>query len=633
MKPAVTGNGLAVAWRQVVRFNPKLGYAAGAVLACLAAPAFPLSSVEINVLGVPEDVAKDLRSQMELASASKRALDEDVVDTQDIFASALADYRQMVSVLYGEGYYGPEVKIALDGREAADISPLSVPNAIDRIVINVTPGDLFAFGRTDVAPREPEAAAKGDPLAKGFEPGAAAKSGLIGTAANAAVGEWRDAGHAKAEIGEEEIIARHPAAELDVDIEVKPGPQLRFGTVRIEGQSKVKEKRLREILGLPEGEVFSPRELNDAANRLRRTGAFRTVSLLEAEEPNPDGTLDYTLTVIDLPLHRFGVAAEYSTLDGALLSGFWLHRNLFGGAEQLRFDAEIKNIGGETVGVGNAGSGIDYDFGLRLSRPAFLGPDNVAFAFASITLDDEPDYKEQIARVGIGLTRYFSEDLLGEVALGYRYSYVDDAFGEREFNHGILPSRLEWDLRDDEGDPLYGFYFNYKATPMYGVNGSESLFHVDLDNRAYYSFGEEAPVTLAGRVKLGSVMGGSLEGTPPQFLFFSGGGDTVRGQDYQTLGGSSYKGDTVGGRSFLGISGELRTRVTDALGLVGFMDYGIVGADSWVDEDSNYHSGVGIGVRYATPIGPIRVDIATPYQGPEDEFSRVDLYIGVGQAF
>nr|WP_253949337.1 BamA/TamA family outer membrane protein [Mangrovicoccus sp. HB161399] len=539
----------------------------------------------------------------------------------------------MVSVLYGEGYYGPVVNISLDGREAADISPLSVPNAIDRIVITVEPGDQFAFGRTDVAPREPDSAAKGNPLAKGFEPGKPAKSALIGSAANAAVTEWRDAGHAKAEVGDEEVIARHPDAELDVDIEIKPGPQLRFGTVTIEGQSKVKQKRLREILGLPEGEIFSPQELNDAANRLRRTGAFRTVSLLEADQPNPDGTLDYTLTVIDMPLHRFGVAAEYSTIDGALLSGFWLHRNLFGGAEQLRFDAEIKNIGGDTVGIGNAGSGIDYDFGMRLSRPAFLGPDNVAFAFANITLNDEPDYKEKIAILGIGVTRYFSDDLLGEVAGGYRYSYVDDAFGEREFNHVAFPSRLEWDRRDDEGDPLNGFYLNYKATPMYGVNGSENLLHLDLDNRAYVSFGADSPVTLAGRMQLGSVMGASLEGTPPEYLFFSGGGDTVRGQGYEALGGSTYDGDTVGGRSFLGLSGEVRTRLTDSLGLVGFMDYGMVGADAWVDEDSNYHSGVGLGVRYATPIGPIRVDIATPYQGPEKEFSRVDLYIGVGQAF
>nr|WP_226898425.1 BamA/TamA family outer membrane protein [Mangrovicoccus algicola] len=535
--------------------------------------------------------------------------------------------------MYGEGYYGPVVNVAVDGREASEISPLSVPGEIGAITITVTPGEQFRFGRTEVAPREPEAAAAGDPLVDGFAPGEPARSGLIGSAANAAVSEWREAGHAKAELGDEEIVADHPEAALDVDIELRPGPQLRFGTVTIEGQSKVKQKRLREILGLPEGEIFSPQELNDAANRLRRTGAFRTVSLLEAETPNPDGTLDYTLTVIDLPLHRFGVAAEYSTLDGMLLSGFWLHRNLFGGAEQLRFDAEIQNIGGETVGVGTAGSGIDYDFGVRLSRPAFLGPDNVAFAYANIKLDDEPDYKEKIATLGIGLTRYFSDDLLGEIAGGYRYSYVEDAFGTREFNHLAFPSRLEWDLRDDEGDPLYGAYLNYKATPMYGVNGSESLVQLDLDNRAYYSFGAEAPLTLAGRLQLGAVTGASLEGTPPEFLFFSGGGDTVRGQEYEGLGGSTYDGDTVGGRSFLGLSGEIRTRVTDSLGVVAFYDYGMVGADAWVDEDSNYHSGVGLGVRYATPIGPIRVDIATPYLGPEEEFSRVDLYIGVGQAF
>ncbi|WP_138464719.1 autotransporter assembly complex family protein [Poseidonocella sp. HB161398] len=612
---------------------PKLGYAAGAVLACLAAPAFSLTAVEINVLGVSDSRAESLRDAMELASASKRALDEEVTDSQDIFAAALADYRQMVSVLYGEGYYGPAVSVLMDGREAAEVDPFAVPAEVQTITINVKPGNRFNFGRTSVEPREPGAAAAGEPLASGFVPGERARSALIGTAANAAISEWRDAGHAKADLGDQEITANHATSVLDVDIQVLPGPELRFGEVAIDGESGVRDKRLREILGLPTGELYSPQELNDAANRLRRTGTFRTVSLIEAEEPNPDGTLDYTLTVIDNPLHRFGVAAEYSTIDGALLSGFWLHRNLFGGAEQLRFDAEISNIGQDTTGLGNAGDGIDYSFGARISRPALFGPDNVAFAFADISLDDEPDYTEKQAMVGIGMTRYFSEDLLGEVALGYRYSYADDAFGKREFNHVALPSRLEWDRRDDEGDPTGGFFLRYRVTPMYGVNGSESLMQLDLDNRGYVSLGAESPVTLAGRMQIGSVIGADLDSTPPDFLFFSGGGSTVRGQDYQDLGATEFNGDTVGGRSFLGLSAEIRTRVTKSLGIVGFMDYGMVGTDSWVDEDSNYHSGVGLGVRYATPIGPIRVDIATPYQGPVDEFSRVDLYIGVGQAF
>ena len=620
-------------WAAIVFRAFQTAASSGLLVLAIADPVFALSEVTITVTGVSEDRAAALRDQMELASASQRALDEETADTQDIFAAALADYRQMVSVFYGEGFYQPVVHILVDGKEAAEISPFSVPGTIDRIAITAEAGPRFRFGATAIEPREPKAAATGEPLVGGFATGQTARSGLIGSAANAAIGEWRNEGHAKATIGDQDIIANHPEATLDVDIEILPGRQLRFGTVTIEGQSGVREKRIREILGLPVGEIFSPQELNDAANRLRRTGAFRTVSLQEADEPNPDGTLDYTLTVIDQPLHRFGVAAEYSTLDGLLLSGFWLHRNLFGGAEQLRFDAEIANIGADQVGISGNSSGMDYSFGVRLSRPAFFGPDNTAFTYANISLEDEPDYLEQMATLGIGLTRYFSEDLEGEIAGGFRYSYVEDAFGDREFQHVVLPSRLEWDKRDDKGDARRGFYMRATATPAYGVMDSEDFLWARLDNRAYASFGASDKVTLAGRVQLGSVMGASLEGTPPEFLFFSGGGDTVRGQAYQTLGATEVDGDKVGGQSFLGLSGEVRTRLTGSLGLVGFYDYGEIGRDAWVGDGSSYHSGIGIGIRYATPIGPIRVDIATPYLGPEEEFSRVDLYIGVGQAF
>lgn len=594
-------------------------------------PLLALSSVEIRVVDTTEEIAEQLQSAIEDASLTQRALDQDVTDFQEIYAATISEYRQIVGVLYGEGFYGPTVSVTADGREVSDISPLAVPDTIDKVVITVRPGPAFVFGTAQVAPRAPEADAD-TPLVSGFETGEPARSDLIGAAATANVREWRNGGHAKATVEGQDIIARHNDAELDVDVRVAPGPQLRFGDVYYAGSSDVREKRIREMLGLPTGEVYDPQELTDAANRLRRSGAFKTVVLKEAEEPNADDTLDYTLTVIDELPRRFGFSAEYSTVDGALVSGFWLHRNVFGGAERFRVDAEIAGIGSEASGYADEYGGVDYKTSFRLSRPAAWGPDNTAFIFGEVEHLDEPDYLEQQATFGIGINRYFSDDLYGEIAGGIRYSRAEDAFGEREFNHFVLPGRLEWDKRDDDGDPRSGFYFNANVTPLIGYNGSASLTNINLDNRAYVTFGSDA-VTLAGRVLIGSDVGASTEETPPDYLFFSGGGDTVRGQKYQSLGAGEENGDTVGGRSFLGLSAEVRTRLTDTIGVVGFVDYGFVGSEEWVDDNSFEHSGVGLGVRYTTPIGPIRVDIATPYTGDEDEFSRVELYIGVGQAF
>ncbi|MCA8884555.1 MAG: BamA/TamA family outer membrane protein [Rhodobacteraceae bacterium] len=585
----------------------------------------------MNVVGMSnEDRRDDLIKLLEAASLSYGALDEGTENAQDLYGRARSDYARMIAVLYSEGYYGPGVSIKIDGREVADISPLRLPRAVDRIDISVQPGPRFHFDQIDVAPRAPNP--PNGPIVDGFATGETARSDLIGAAANAGVREWREDGHAKATVRDQKIVARHPDRALDVDINLAPGPQLRFGSLTITGDRDVSDRRVRQIMGFPQGEIYSPQEIRDAVNRIRRTGVFKTVALTEAETPNPDGTLDYSLTLIEEKPRRFGFSAEYSTLDGLTVGGFWLHRNLFGGAERLRIDAEAANIGGDQTGLGDS-SGEDYSASLRLTRPGTFGPDNDAFFFSEFESTDDPDYEETAFTFGVGVTRYFNPQLFGEVAGGLRYSHVNDAFGDREFYHAVLPSRLEWDKRDDPGDAKGGFYLDTTATPYIGLKDSQSGMVAELDARGYVGFGQDKPYVFAGRLQLGSVVGSDLDETPPDFLFFSGGGDTVRGQRYQSLGVDVGNGEQSGGRSFVGLSGEFRASVSKSLGLVAFMDWGFVGPDSYYSDAGRSQSGVGLGVRYATPIGPIRVDFATPYSGGGDRFKSVELYIGVGQAF
>ncbi|MEM8553869.1 MAG: BamA/TamA family outer membrane protein [Pseudomonadota bacterium] len=598
-------------------------------------PAHAITETVITVVNQPEEVQKDLVEALESVSVTLKAIEEERDNISDQIAAAQSEYRAMISVLYGQGYFGPDVSVKVDGREVAGLDPLNLPAAINRVDISVDPGPKFTFGLASVAPRAPAAAASGELVNPDFVRGAPAQSAIVGAAVSSTLREWREEGYAKADVVSEDITANHRTAELDVDIRVNEGRRLRFGELTIEGDTDVSIKRIREMVGFPTGEVYDPELIRKSTNRLRRGVAFETVVLEEADTPNPDDTLDFRLTVIDNPKRRFGVSAEYSTLDGILLGGFWLHRNVFGGAESFRVDAEISNIGGSAGGFDPNlnGSGIDYTTTFRLARPAAFGPDNVAFLQGEFEHEDEPDYTETSALVSIGITRFITDRLFAEGSLGYRYSSAEDAFGDREFNHIVVPLKLEANYRDNDGDPLSGFFVRANVQPMAGVNGSENLVVTELDNRAYLSFGEKAPVTLAGRVQIGSASGASLEETPPDFLFFSGGGDTVRGQSYQSLSATEENGQGVGGRSFLGVQAELRMRFTESLGMALFADYGTVGTGSWIEPGDPEHSGVGLGVRYNTPIGPLRVDLATPYTGPEDEFSSVSLYIGVGQAF
>ncbi|MBT8454763.1 MAG: BamA/TamA family outer membrane protein, partial [Alphaproteobacteria bacterium] len=130
----------------------------------------------------------------------------------------------------------------------------------------------------------------------------------------------------------------------------------------------------------------------------------------------------------------------------------------------------------------------------------------------------------------------------------------------------------------------------------------------------------------------GSIVGASITGLPNDQRFYSGGGGTVRGQDYQSLDIDLGGGLRSGGRSFLGLSTELRAGVTDTISVVGFVDWGQISEDSLPGSSGESHAGAGLGLRYETGIGPLRVDLAVPISGPDDgpDFA---LYIGIGQAF
>ncbi len=576
----------------------------------------PLGAAEVEVIA-PE-ASKGLRKDLRAASLAAQAVREKVTDGQELLAAAKADYRRMVAALYAAGHFGGTVSVDVDGREASTLSVLRRLPTINAITIRVTPGPRYRFSTAQVAPLP-----KGIPPVEGFEPGALATTPVMRRAAERAIRNLRAKGHAKAQVSGQQITAQHATTSIAARIDLAPGPRLRFGKMILSQSSqtsKVRPNRIRAIAGLPKGEVFSPNDIEDAERRLRNSGAFRSAVVREAEDANPDDTLDMTLDVEDAKPRRIGFGAEISNTEGLAGTAFWMHRNLLGGAERFRVDANIKGIAGDS-------GGIDYGLAASLSRPAFLHPDMSLRFAAKLQHLDEPAYVSNLIETTVGVERYINDKISVELDLGTRFSHVTDAFGTRNFNHVIGQAMLTWDNRNDELDPTKGTYAQVTASPFVGIYGSETGARLYGDFRGYVPL-QSGRFSLAGRVQAGTVTGASLAGTPPSYLFFSGGGGTVRGQDYQSLGGTTVAGQTVGGRSFLGLTGELRAKITDNIGVVGFVDYGYVSpAAGYTGGD--WHGGAGIGGRYYTPIGPIRFDVALPITG-EKGFG---VYVGIGQSF
>ena len=490
------------------------------------------------------------------------------------------------------------------------------------ISVEVRRGPVYRFSQAQIGP-----IAAGTELPSQFAVGEVAKSGAIQSAVDAAVSGWRDVGNAKADLAGQKIVARHDVNALAADVRIAPGPRLRFGKLDVTGKSAVSDRRVRRIADLPSGEVFSPEALAKSGTRLRETGVFRSVALVEADVPNPDGTLDITAQIVDLPPRRFGFGAEIQSVDGVTLTAYWLHRNLFGGAERFRVDGSVSGLGGGT-------DAADTELKFELARPATFNPETDAVLSGRIAALNEPGYSENTATLGFGVRRRYYDNILGRASLEYRFSDVTDDFGKRQYRQLFLPIGATFDNRETPLDATGGFYVDLEAAPFYGLGGSESGVRLQFDARTYRGFGADDATVIAARLQAGSIVGASLTGLPNELRFYSGGGDTVRGQDYQILDVTLANGRDSGGRSFLGVQTEVRRKVTKNISVVGFYDWGFIGEDSWAGSAGESHSGAGLGLRYTTPIGPIRVDLGVPVSGPrDDDPSAFQIYIGIGQAF
>lgn len=597
------------AWRCV-------GPVTTALLAALLG--LPALAFDATLQGVTDE---DLREALEGGSLLIEQVEAETdVSPQELVSIAQADYKRVLAVLYDYGYYGAVIGITLDGREASSITSVSPPRSVTSAQITVTPGKAFRFGTAEIDPIAP-----GTTLPEGFKPGETARLSLLRDTVSASTKAWRDQGHAKAKLESQTITARHTDSTLNAKLRLDPGPKLRFGDLKVSGKSSVRTERILEIAGLPEGEVYSPDELADAAGRLRRTGAFSSVAMIEAEEVGPGDQLGITARVTDDKPRRFGFGGEISTIEGLSLSAFWVHRNLFGGAERLRLEAEIGGVGGET-------GGTDFLVGARYQRPSTFNEDTDLYILGEVEQEDEVNYFSRQATIGAGIERFASDQRSYRFGVAIRRANTRDAFGSDQYTLLLFPTGATFDYRDKILDARKGFYLDAQVAPFLAIDGADNGVLTEVDARVYKTFGTVSTTTLALRGQLGSVVGPSLEDAPADFLFYSGGGDTVRGHDYQSLGVDVGNGQIVGGRSFLGLSAEVRYRTAGSLGYVGFFDAGYIGSEAFPDGSGEWQSGAGLGLRYDTPIGPIRFDVAVPTSG-DDDGSSWQVYIGIGQAF
>jgi translocation and assembly module TamA len=514
--------------------------------------------------------------------------------------------------------------------EASNLAPdVNLPDPVD-VTIAVSTGPQFTFRSVSIANQAPPTDDPGDqvelPVLRGYAAGQVARSSVILTAEQLALQAWRQQGYAKAEIVNRDVVADHASRTVDVTITVNPGRMAAFGDVAVSGTDRMNPDFVRQQTGLVVGDEYDPDEITRAQKRLDRLEVFRAARFQAGDAIGADGLLPYQLIVEELPGRRFGAGATYSTVDGLGLEGFHLWRNLFGQAERLRLDARVASI---AFPIDTAK--FDYFFGGTFTKPGFLTPDTDLVASISAERSIYPTYSKTAAVGRLGLTHYLTDEITLEGGATYERAQIEDAFGTRDFSTVGVYAGAVYDGRDSTVNPTEGLYLAGNAEPYYDFSFSKMGLRLTAEARTYFGFSEDDQFVLAGRIKGGALLGPELSEISPDKLFFAGGGGSVRGYAHKSIGVDDGSGKITGGRYLLEASLEARAKVTEDIGVVGFVDGGYVAADTFPGLE-DLRLGAGVGVRYYTGFGPLRLDVAIPLNKRAGD-SDYAIYAGIGQAF
>ncbi|MFC3785753.1 translocation and assembly module TamA [Sphingopyxis italica] len=615
----------------------------------LAAPLPPLENFDVEPVqfAEPEDDSDNVElSYAVQVNGLSDADDSTIVDLADLFGdlSALydgdgkadnaamirarlsADGELMQRILASEGYYDAVVDTRIDrgpreeGQERRRRSTTAV--------IDVKPGKRYTLADIviDADPTiPPNLIADNFPLSVG-EPIVAQR--IQGAEAAIAL-KLPEEGYPFAKVGQRDILLDGATGDGVYTLPVDIGKRSRFGGIETTGDLAFDAEHVEVLARFKRGDLYDSRMVDDLRQALVATGLFATV----AAEPQPTGEsagddTEYVTMLVTQqagPPRTLAASAGYSTGQGIRLEGSWTHRNLLPPEGALTFRGVL---GTQEQGIGatlrrsNAGR-RDRTFELvtEVTRSTYDAFNAITGRVAArVSYDSTPIWQKKF-------TYAYGVELIAT-----REDDYDFATGERSYDFYTilgLTGQVGMDRTDSLLDPTKGFRVTSLIQPEGSLAGSFSPYaRLRTDISGYYPVTDS--IVLAGRVRVGSIVGAARERLAPSRRFYAGGGGSVRGFGYQELGPKDPNNDPIGGRSVNEVALEARYRFGN-FGVVGFVDAGQVYRSS-APTFQNLRFGAGIGARYYTNFGPMRLDVATPI-GRKPGEARVSVYVSIGQAF
>lgn len=580
-------------------------------------PTRPLRySYSLEGLGEASD--ETLLSRFDSLSAL-RAGQRERANIAQIRRRGRTDITLLDDLLRAKGYY--------DSRSRLDFRGAGQPDEVTAILA-ANPGEPYRIGTLDIDGLSGDGPGMADIRALfAVKPGDRADTDAINGATAALRNGMLERGYPFSDVSDPVLVVQHEQHSATLNMTVTTGGYRRIGKIIVNNDAPFDARHVGVISRFSAGDPYRQADMTDLNRALVATDLVSQVSIT----PQPgadDETVDLDIKLGKAPVHTVAGEIGYGTGEGAHIEASWQHRNFFPpeGALTVRgVLGQQEQSATATVRWGNFGK-----------RDRVL---NVELSAANL---DQPAYQAKIAGIGASLERQtnliFQKDWTWSLGAELKVSDERDFYGSslvpRRRTYGIfaLPSSLNYDGSDDLLDPRTGFRLGGRISPELSWQGNAfGYVRAQIDGSYYLQASKR--VTVAGRVRLGTIVGASSDRIAPTRRFYAGGGASVRGYGYQAIGPRDANNDPVGGRSLGEVSVEARFRFgsADQFGIVPFVDAGTISPDPW-PSIKEMRVGAGVGFRYYSNFGPIRIDIGTPLN-PQPGDSRIGVYVSLGQAF
>jgi translocation and assembly module TamA len=522
-----------------------------------------------------------------------------------------------IAVLRSEGYYAYGVE--------AEVGEGDQP----RPIVAVTPGPRFLFADPDIAwvgsAPGPEAQEEGRSAIE-IEPGTPGRAADVLAAEGRIVATIQQVGYADARAETREVIVDHADNTVRPTFRIDAGDLVRLDGIVLETDGRTNPRWLTQLRPWQVGEVYSPEDIAELERRLLDTGVYDsvTVALSTQDDVDEEGRRRVLVTLADRAPRTLELGASYSSSEGFGVDSRWSRYNVLGRADTLSVVARA--------------SELDSRLGADLTLPHWRRPAQTLHLNAGAYRNQTDAFEETGIGVGADIRRRYGANSYLTVGAALDVTQTDEKESRslsplgRELIIGAVFGAASIDRSNDVLDPTQGWRVDLRLEPTY-IAGDESLPYLEVSTQgtAYVPLDEAGETVIAGRLKVGSLVGGALPEVPASRRFYAGGGGSVRGYAYQAVGPRLADGTPAGGLSLLETSLEVRRKLTDRWGVVAFIDAGSVGQDVTPSGD-NLSVGVGIGVRYDLGFGPIRADIAVPLDADKRD-GAFQVYISIGQSF